>query len=394
MDKTLQSQFLLDPSVTFLNFGSFGACVKPVFEEYQQWQLQMEREPVQFITVKGYGYLKQSLAALGNYINCAADDLVYVTNPSYAVNIIAKSLALEPGDEVLATNLEYGACDKTWEYYCKKKGARYVRQEITLPLTTKEKAVEDFFKGLSPRTKLIFINQVTSATALVLPVKEICEIARQKKIMTFVDGAHVPGQIPLDLAKLGADMYTGACHKWMMTPKGCSFLYVKKELQDLFDPLLISWGYNSPPLSHSKFLDYHQLQGTRDFTAFLTVPRAIRFMKENKWVEVAAECRLLVQKNAKRFCDLVRTSPLCPLSDEFLAQMFSIPVNCKEPEKLKQHLFEKYKIEIPVMRQDANVFIRYSINAFNTQADLDKLYDALKEIIESTDLISRAESLQ
>jgi isopenicillin-N epimerase len=394
MDKTLHSQFLLDPSVTFLNFGSFGACVKPVFEEYQQWQLQMEREPVQFITVKGYGYLKQSLAALGNYINCAADDLVYVTNPSYAVNIIAKSLALEPGDEVLATNLEYGACDKTWEYYCKKKGAKYVRQEITLPLTTKEKVVEDFFKGLSPKTKLIFINQVTSATALVLPVKEICEIARQKKIMTFIDGAHVPGQIPLDLSKLGADMYTGACHKWMMTPKGCSFLYVKKELQDLFDPLLISWGYNSPPLSHSKFLDYHLLQGTRDFTAFLTVPRAIRFMKENKWEEVATECRLLVQKNAKRFCDLVRTSPLCPVSDEFLAQMFSIPVNCKEPEKLKQHLFEKYKIEIPVMRQDANVFIRYSINTFNTQADLDKLYDALKEIIESTDLISRPESLR
>lgn len=378
--QNLKSQFLLDPSITFLNFGSFGACVKPVFEDYQKWQLELEREPVQFITVNGLKYLQQSREALGAYIGCDADDVVYFPNPSHAVNMIAKSLNLAPGDEVLTTDLEYGACDKAWNYYCHKAGAKYVRQNITLPLTTKEKFVEDFFKGLSPRTKLVFISHITSSTALVLPVKEICEIAKQKGLITFVDGAHAPAHVSLDLRELKADIYTGACHKWMLTPKGCSFIYVKKELQDRFDPLVVSWGYDSAFPSPSKFIDYHQGQGTRDFSAFLTVPKAIGFLKANSWPEVAAQCRELVSRNAQRFCDLLDTAPLCPLDDGFLGQMFSIPVLAKEPEKLQRHLFEQYKIEIPLMRHGDKVYLRYSVNAFNTQEDLDKLHSAVQEL--------------
>src|SRR4051812_40380657 len=120
---SLKSEFLLDPKITFLNFGSFGACPRPVFTNYQKWQLELETEPVQFITVNGLKYLRQSRAALGAYINCEANDLVFVTNPSYAMNIIAKSFSLQPGDEILTTNLEYGACEKTWSYYCKQNDA-------------------------------------------------------------------------------------------------------------------------------------------------------------------------------------------------------------------------------------------------------------------------------
>lgn len=385
--ENLRSQFLLNPDITFLNFGSFGACPKPVFKNYQDWQLELEQEPVQFITVNGLQYLKNSREALGNYIGCHADDLVFVTNPSYAVNIIAKSLKLEAGDEILSTNVEYGACDKTWNYYCKKAGAKYVRQHINLPITTKEKFIEDFFKGLTPKTKAIFISHITSTTGLIFPVKEICEIAKSKGLLTFVDGAHTAGHIPLDLSELKADIFTGACHKWMLTPKGCSFLYVKKEFQLLFDPLVVSWGYDAMFPSHSKFLDYHQMQGTRDYSAFLTVPAAIKFMKEHNWEQVSADCKTLVQKNALRFCELVGSTPLCPINNEFLGQLFSIPIKTSEPEKLQRHLFEKYKIEIPVMRQDDKVYLRYSINAYNSQRDLDNLFNALKEIISSTDLI-------
>ena len=386
-NSSLKTQFLLNPEITFLNFGSFGACPKPIFDDYQKWQLEMEREPVQFMTSRSLHYLKASREALGNYVNCHSDDLVFVPNPSYAVNIVSKSLDLKPGDEILTTNLEYGACDKAWKFICKKTGAKYIRQTIQLPLTTKEQFVEDFFKGLSPKTKLVFIGQITSTTALILPVKEICERAKQKGLMTFIDGAHVPGHIPLDLSELKVDMYTGACHKWMMTPKGTSFLYVKKEIQNLLDPLVVSWGYDSAAPSHSQFLDYHQMQGTRDFTGFLTVPTAIHFMKENNWEVVSTSCKELVRKNAKRFCDLLGSKPLCPVTEEFLGQMFSIPINSLEPEKLQRHLYDHYKIEIPVMRLDDKIFIRYSINAFNTQSDLDRLYDSLKEIIETTDFI-------
>ncbi|PBQ32320.1 aminotransferase [Sphingobacteriaceae bacterium] len=387
----LKDKFLLNPEVTYLNFGSFGACPKEIFEDYQKFQMELEYEPVQFITVNSLKYLKESREALGAYVGCAADDLVFVTNPSYALNIIAKSLKLNAGDEVLSTDLEYGALDRTWSYYTRKAGAKYIQQAITLPLTTKEAFIENFFKGLTPKTKAIFISHITSSTALLLPVKEICEIAKEKGLITIVDGAHAPGQIPLNLAELKADIYTGACHKWMLTPKGCSFLYVTKALQHLFDPLVVSWGYEAEFPSASQFLDYHQMQGTREYSSFLTVPKALQFMKENNWDEVASNCRALVQKNALRFCDLLGSKPLCPVNDEFLVQMLSIPIKPLSAERLQRYLFQTYAIEIPVMRHREKCYLRYSINGFNSQADLDHLYMALKEVIEVTDFIEVSE---
>jgi isopenicillin-N epimerase len=313
---------------------------------------------------------------------------VYVTNPSYGLSIVTKSLRLQPGDEILTTNIEYGACDKAWSHFCKVTGAKYIRQKINLPLESKEQFIDDFFKGLSAKTKVIFISHITSATALILPVKEIVDRARELGILSFVDGAHAPGQIPLNLKELNPDLYTGACHKWMLTPKGCSFLYVRKELQHLFDPLVVNWGYESATPSSSLFIDYHQVQGTRDFSAFLTVPKAIAFMTEYDWPEVAASCRQLLQKNILRFCSLLGSTPLCPIGEEFLGQLVSIPLKSNSPEKLQRLLFEKYQIEIPIMQQDGQVYLRYSINAFNSQDDLDILYKALEEIIKDTDLIN------
>lgn len=383
----LKSLFLIDPKITYLNFGSFGACPRPIFEDYQNWQLLLEREPVQFIAANGAGNLKTSREALAAYIGCEADDLVYVMNPSYAINIVAKSMKLEAGDEILSTNIEYGALDRTWNYYCTKAGAKYVRQEIPLPLHSKEEFINSFWKGFSSRTKAIFISHICSSTALRLPVEEICAEAKRRDLLTIVDGAHVPGHIPLDLSKLDADVYTGACHKWMMAPKGCSFLFVRKELQDLFDPLIVSWGYNSAMPSHSRFLDYHQMQGTRDSSAFLSVPKTIEFMKENDWTSVAKNCRELAHSNYERFCELLDTTPLCPVNDEFLGQMCSMRIKAPQPEMLQRQLFERYAIEIPVIRQDEKVFIRYSINGFNSGEDLDKLYAALKEIKAEGELI-------
>lgn len=391
---SLKEQFLLRPDITYLGFGSFGACAKPIFEDYQKWQLELEQEPVQFMTVNSIQYLKQSREALAEYIHCHPDEVVYVPNPSYVVNIVAKSLDLLRGDEILTTDLEYGACDKAWNYYCKQKGAKYVRQHITLPLVSKEKFIEEFFAGLSPRTKAVYISHITSSTALILPVKEVCEIAKQKGLMTIIDGAHVPGHIPLDLSQLQADVYTGACHKWMMTPKGCSFFYAKKEVQSLFDPLVVSWGYDSAFPSSSRFLDYHQMQGTRDFSAFLTVPRAIKFLRDNNWENVAKECRELVKANAPKFCKLLGSEPLCPLTDEFLGQMFSIPIKPLSPERLQRYLYLTYNVEVPVMRHDDLAYLRYSINGFNSQQDIDRLYMALKEIIEVTGFIEVAQQVK
>jgi isopenicillin-N epimerase len=378
---SIASDFLLHPDVTFLNFGSFGACPKPIFEAYQNWQREIEREPVQFFKYNMPKYLQQSRQALASYIDCAADDVVYVTNPSYAVNIIAKSFALQPGDEVLTTNLEYGACDKSWQYYCDKAGATYVQQPIQLPIVSKEQFIEDFFKGCTAKTKLIFISHITSSTGIVFPVKEICTIAKQKGILTFVDGAHAPGHIALSMQDVGADMYTGACHKWMMTPKGSSFLYVNQSIQHLFDPLIVSWGYKSAMPSGSMFLDYHQQQGTRDISAFLCIETAIAYMQQNDWQTKTAECKKLVLYNAAKFFTLLQAQPICPLDSNWIGQMLSIPILTNNAWELEQHLYSNYNITIPVMQHGNNVFIRYSIAAFNTQQDVDVLYNALQQII-------------
>ncbi|MCH2228822.1 MAG: aminotransferase class V-fold PLP-dependent enzyme [Crocinitomicaceae bacterium] len=383
-----KSDFLLSEEYTHLNHGSFGACPKEIFADYQHWQLQLERDPVEFFTKTGLDKLEDSKRALASYINCDTDDLVYTTNPTYAINIIAKSLSLSPDDEVLATNHEYGALDRTWNYYCDKVGAKYVQQEIPIPLTSKEEFIEYFWKGYTPNTKAIFISHITSITALIFPVKEICAKAKELGLITIVDGAHVPGHIPLDLSELKADIYTGACHKWMLTPKGCSFLYVNKEIQNNFDPVIISWGYNAESPGKSLFLDYHQQQGTRDYSAFLTVPKSIEFLTKHKWKDVSNEAKLMLRKNYVELCELAGSKPICPVTSEFLGQICSIPVSLKNNDAslLKSILFEKYKIEIPVFKLREHIFMRLSTQAYIHQEDIDYLKKAIKEIKEKTDI--------
>jgi len=386
--------FLLNKDITYLNHGSFGACPKPIFEDYQKWQLELEKEPVKFITVDGPRYLKEAREALANFVGCDADDLVYVQNPSTAFNIIIKNLKLNAGDEILTTNHEYGAMDRTWNYYCRKVGAKYVQQKISIPLLSKEQFIEEFWKGLTSKTKIIFISQITSPTALIFPVKEICERAKELGLMTIVDGAHVPHHIYLNLSELKADIYTGALHKWMLTPKGCSFLYVKKELQNLFDPLIISWGYEAEFPSHSQFLDYHEYQGTRDISAFLTVPKALDFLAENNWTVVKQNCRKLIQESYLEICDLLNTKPICKVSDEFLGQMCSIPIQTSDILKLKSTLYDEYKIQLPVMQTLLNFegksnqqFIRISAQVYTTKNEIEILKNALRDIQNKSTLL-------
>jgi isopenicillin-N epimerase len=383
----LKELFLLRKDITYLNFGSFGACPRPVFEQYQRYQLELEQQPVEFVVHNSPKYLLQGRQALAQYVNCDADDVVLVTNPSYAVNIIAKGLQLAAGDEILTTDIEYGACDKTWSLVCKQNAALYKRQHITLPFTDEDSIVDQLFSGLTSNTKLIFVSHITSSTALILPVAKIVQRAKGHGIPVFVDGAHVPGHIALDLTALSPAYYTGACHKWMMTPKGCSFLYTSQELQASTLPLVVSWGFDSATPSHSQYIDYHQLQGTRDVSSMLCIPAAIEFMQQHNWAQVAHQCKTLVHNNAARFSNLLKTECLAPVVDQYIGQMLSVPIRCKEPANFKAYLLDTYKIEIPIMQHDGSVYLRYSLNAFNDQQDMDALYNALHETLRSTNYL-------
>ena len=225
MDPNLKNQFFLDPNIIFLNHGSFGACAKPVYDNLLEWQRMLEKEPVIFFEETIFNALKESREKLGNYINCLADDLVYFPNPTTAVNALARSLKLKEGDEVLSTNHIYGALDRTWKYICKEKNATFVKAEIPFPINSKEEFLNHFFSKITDKTKVIFLSHITSMTAMKFPVEDVIKFGKEKNILTIIDGAHIPGHIPLDIHTLDPDVYTGACHKWMCTPKGISFLY-------------------------------------------------------------------------------------------------------------------------------------------------------------------------
>ncbi|MFT4600524.1 MAG: isopenicillin-N epimerase [Arenicella sp.] len=385
----MKEHFLFNPDITYLNHGSFGACPKDVFDAYQNYQRMLEKDPVQFVTKTGVELQDKSKQALADFIKAPKEDLIFVTNPSTAMNMVIKSLDLKEGDEVLSTNQEYGAVDRAWNYYCKRAGSKYVRQVISHPLKSKEQFIEEFWAGLTPRTTIICLSQITSSTALIYPVKEICEKAKELGLMTIIDGAHVPAHIPLDLSDLKADVYTGALHKWLLAPKGSSFLYASKEYQNTFDPLIISWGYEAQFPSESQFQDYHQYQGTRDFTAFLTTPDCLAFMEKHDWLNKTT----LSKKQLLHYYPIVakelKSAPICEVSSEFLGQICSVPLKTSDPIALKEALFNDYKIEIPIFNYDGiNTYMRISFQPYNDEKEIEVLIDAIRSIKSKSNLIS------
>ena len=380
---SLKNLFYLDPTIHFLNHGSYGATPKPVFEVYQKWQLQLENQPVLFLGREVYEFLKGSRDALGKYLNASGDDLVFIPNATHGVNIVARSSELKEGDEILATDHEYGACDYTWDFICGKTGAKYIHQPIPLPVHTPEEIVEQFWQGISPRTKAIYLSHITSSTALRLPVEEICRRARGAGILSIVDAAHSPGQIPLDLQHLCADIVFGNCHKWMLAPKGAAFLYVRREAQLLIHPLVVSWGSNPTPdiTTGSRFIDILQWTGTRDLSAYLTVPNAIQFMEDHHWEEVRRHSHILLRQAIEQICELTDMSPLYPLESDFYNQMGIAPLPHSDLAVLKGRLYDEYRIEVPLIQWQDRQFIRISIQAYNSQEDVVALIGALKILL-------------
>ena len=380
---SLKEYFLLDPDIVFLNHGSYGAAPKPVFEAYQSWQRRLERQPVLFLGRELPELMRESRAALGEYLNADPDDLVYIPNATHGVNIVARSLDIQPGDEILTTDHEYGACDYTWEFNCSRAGAQYIHQPIPLPVRTREEVVEQIWQGVTGRTKAIYLSHITSPTALRLPVEEICRRARERGILTVIDAAHSPGQIPVDLEALGADIVFANCHKWMLAPKGSAFLYVRRDVQDLINPLVVSWGTHATPdiATGSRFIDILQWTGTKDPTAALTVPTAIQFMQDHHWEEVRSKCYALLRQAIERICDLTGLPPLYPTDSDFYSQMGIAPLPPSDLTVLKARLYDEYKIEVPLIQWQERHFVRISIQAYNTQADVDALLEALKTLL-------------
>lgn len=385
MTSSLRQEFLLDPDVIFLNHGSFGATPRPVFESYQVWQRRLEWQPVQFLGTDIAAYLAEARQALGSYLNVAADDLVYVPNATFGVNVVARSLQLGPGDEVLATDHEYGACENAWLFMSRERGFRYARQPIPLPLASAADVVEQFWAGVTPQTKVIFLSHITSPTAMRLPVEAICARARAAGILTVIDGAHAPGQIPLDLTAVGADFYTGNCHKWLCAPKGAGFLFARPEVQHLVEPLIIGWGWGEGRTFTfgSDYLDYLQYPGTNDYAAYLAVPAAIAFQAQHDWEVIRAGCRALVERAIGRINGLTGLPSLYPelVGDAYSQMAIAALPDSIDLTVMKKRLIEEFRVEIPLIRWNGRQFIRISIQGYNDENDVDALLAALEIVL-------------
>ena len=375
----MKDLFLLDPNIVFFNHGSFGACPRPVFEAYQRWQRELEWEPIDFLGRRQEALLAHARERLAQYLNTPPESLLFVTNATNGMNTVARSLMLDfqPGDELLTTNHEYGAVDKMWAYISQKTGLKIVRHEIPVPVSSREELVESFWQQVTPRTKIISISHITSATALIFPLEEICRRARAAGIMTIIDGAHAPGQIDVDLQAIGADFYTGNCHKWMCAPKGAGFLYVRPEWHDKIDPLVISHGW----VEGSTLIERCQWQGTRDTSAYLSVPAAIDFMREHDWDTVRQRCHQMAIAFSQRMTKLTGIPPYTPYSTDWFVQMITLPLpDCDQPE-LARRIYEDYHITVPIYPWHGRNQVRVSFQAYNTQDNADTLYQALAELL-------------
>lgn len=367
----MREKFLLDPEVIFLNHGSFGACPASVFETYTGWTRELERQPVDFFTRRSDALLDDARAALGTYLNADAADLIFIPNATTGINIVARSLNLQSGDEILATDHEYGAVDYTWRYVCERAGAHYIRQPVELPFTSAADFVDSLWSAVTDKTRVIAISHITSPTALIFPVHEICRRAREAGITTVIDGAHVPGQLPLDLTALDADFYAGNCHKWLCAPKGSAFLYARADRQAELDPMVISWGYTP----ESDFATRHQWQGTRDLAAFLSVPAAISFMHEHDSARIQRDGHELACYARDQLAAITGLAPIA--GPDSFPQMVTMPLPPCDALALAEDLYQAHRIEIPGIAWNDRAFLRVSCAMYTTRADIDALVSAL-----------------
>lgn len=356
----MRDLYLLDPEWAHLNHGSFGACPRAVLEEQQRWQREVERGPTEFWR-RLPDLLGEARAVLAEFVTADPDGLLFVPNVTAGVNAVARSLELGPGDEVLATDHEYGANDALWDYLADRRGFACVRRPFD--------SLDDFWAGVGERTRVLFVSHIASETAKRFPVEQLCTRARGAEIVSIVDGAHVPGHLDLDLGALAADFYLGNCHKWLSAPKGTGFLHVAEPRRDLLEPQIVSWGW----IEGETFVDRHQGQGTRDPSGYLSVPAAIAFQREHDWPTVRDRCHALLRASVDRL-------GLVPIDSDFV-QMVALELPECDPDELWRRLREEHRIEAPCWRWNDKPLLRISVAAYNDEADLRRLEAALDSLL-------------
>lgn len=388
-----RAHWTLDPAVVFLNHGSFGACPAPVLAEQQRLRAQLEAEPVRFFAREAEGLLDAARARLATFLGARPQDLAWVPNATTGVSTVLRALRFAPGDELLVTDQEYNASRNALEFAAAQWGARVVVAPTPWPVPGPEAVLEAVRSRFTPRTRLLLVDHVTSQTGLVLPLAELVREAHARGVDVLVDGAHGPGQVPVDLGALGAAYYTGNLHKWVCAPKGAAFLHVREDRQERVAPLVISHGYNSPRTDRTRFERLFAPTATDDLTPFLCVPTALDFLASlvpGGWPALREANRQKALAARALLCARLGTAPPCP--DAMVGSMAAVPLPDGFPDPpapplfldpLQDRLLLEHGIEVPVVPwpRPPRRHVRVSAQLYNAPAEYAHLADALEALL-------------
>ncbi len=385
----MKSSWSLDPEITFLNHGSFGPSPKCVQEAQREWMSQLESNPMEFLVRQRERLLDEMLDQLGQFIGSPGQSLIPVENATVGMNIVANTIPLQSGDEILLTNHEYGAVQRIWQKIAASVGAKVITATLPLPFQDADEIVEALFRSVTPQTRLLVLSHVTSPTALVLPVEKICQRAREQKLPVCIDGPHAIAMRPLNLATLNCDFYTASCHKWLCAPFGTGFLYVAPHWQHKISPVNTSWGgtmYGREKSWQDEFL----WVGTSDPSRYLAISKAIDFLQDYGLDRFRKETHQLAIQAYDLFSKQFQTEPYSARHSDWFGSMVtiplpeSVPVPTKwtgRPHPLQELLAIKYRIEVHLVKWNSLMHIRISSHLYNDFSELERLSQILKEEI-------------
>lgn len=386
-----RSEWMLDPALSFLNHGSFGATPRVLLEKQHMLQNEMEAEPVRFLEREIFTRLAEARRRLAAFVGARTEDLVFVPNATTAVNAVLRSFPLKSGDRVLVTDHAHNACRNTAGFVCAQSGGEVTVAKVPFPIRSSDEVVDALLSAVTTRTRLAVIEHVTSPTALVFPVERLVQELESRGVHTLVDGAHAPGMLPLQIDRLGASFYTGNCHKWMCAPKGAALLWVRQDMQESVRPLAISHGATSPRPGASRYEVEFSWTGTDDPSAYLSVPSAIDHFASalpGGWNALRARNRSLALAARDLLCAALEIEH--PAPDDMIGALVSVPLPLTagefRPDVLQRTLFEAHRIEVPVIHwpKPPHRLLRVSAQAYNSLAEYEALAAVLREKVRNT----------
>lgn len=384
---SFKAQWSIRPGTTYLNHGSFGPPPRPVREARQRWHDAMDSQPMDFFVRQLEPALRDAREGLARFVGSPVRDLIFVENATVGMNIVADSFPLAAGDEVLLTDHEYGAVHRIWQRACERAGAIKRMVVLPLPFHSATETADALFNAATDRTRLIVASHISSPTAVILPVAEICRRARQRGIAVAIDGPHAVAQVPLNIVELGCDFYTASCHKWLSAPFGSGFLYVSPRHQSRVRPPVLSWG-RLPPNRIDSWADEFNWSGTRNPAAYLSVPAAIDFLEQVGLEAFRARTHWLAQYARHHLVELAQLEPIVPDDPAWYGSMAHVPLSptetnetCAVANPLQHTIWQKLGIEVPIVDFRGRRYIRVSCHLYNDTSQIDRLVDGLKDLL-------------